>query len=133
MQLVYLQDHGIYIITSLASILLCCRELQPRLAIIWLVLLVVTSDKPGCSALDCFKLLNVSGSVWVPGSSCVLHHRLDKRGVALSLDSSWAPCNIPPQESKGVVCLFCNFIHMIVPGQVISSCDPEVLSFFDNF
>ena len=56
--------------------------------------------------MNSFELLNVSGSVRVPGGSCILNHRSDERGVALDLDLAWAPRDIPPQESKGVVCLF---------------------------
>ena len=47
--------------------------------------LVVTCDKSCCSTLDSFELLDVSGSVGVPGCSCILNHRSDERSVALGL------------------------------------------------
>ena len=75
-----------YIITSLASILLCCIELQPIIS----NHLVGTACSRLCSTLDSFELLNVSGSVGVLGCSCILYHRSDEKSVALGLDLAWA-------------------------------------------
>ena len=58
------------------------------IVIIWLVL--VACDKSCCSTLDSFELLDVSGSVGVPGCSCLLNYRSDERSVALGLDLAWA-------------------------------------------
>ena len=47
-------------------------------------------DKSCCSTLDSFELLDVYGSVGVPGCSCILNHRSDERSVPLGLDLAWA-------------------------------------------
>ena len=83
--------------------------------------------------LDSFELLNVSGSVGVPGCSFLLNHRSDERSVAMGLDLARASLDIAPQESKGVVCLFCGLVHVLVPGQVVSQCNSKVLSLFHHF
>ena len=93
-----------YIITSLASVLLCCK-ISNHLAGTACGL-VVAYDKSCCFTLGSFELLSVSGSVGVPDGSYILNHRSDERSVALGIDLAWASGDIHPQESKGGVCLF---------------------------
>ena len=68
-----------YIISSLASVLLCCKVSNHLAGTV--CGLVVAYDKSCCFALDSFELLNVAGSVGVPDGSCILNHRSDERSL----------------------------------------------------
>ena len=88
---------------------------------------VIAHDKPGSSALYRFQFLYVGTGVGVPGSGGILNGGSYQACIAVGFDVFGTSGKVPSEEAKSVTCPLCDGVHMCVPRQIVSECDPKVL------
>jgi len=80
-----------------------------------------------CSSLDCFNLLNCSGSVWIPNSLAVFKNWTYEGFIAVLFDLWIADVDVTAEKAKSGVSLGRDVVDMFIPVQIMGYLDTEIL------